>query len=364
MKDNFVSNLSNIHLKKTSKRHRASSYDLTGANEDYVIVPANQKRTIVNIEGSGVITHIWTTMRSTGNEEAYYRKVLIQCYWDNEENPSVLAPIGDFFGMGHGITKDFVSAPLQMSPDKGRGFNSWWPMPYSSNAKIEIINDCDSDLVLYFYVDYESYNQLSDDALRFHALFRRECPTEGKDPSQFESRIDWLYKGENNDGLGNYIILEAEGLGHYCGCNINIYNLNQDSYHDWIGEGDDMIFIDGEGFPPRIHGTGTEDYINTAYCPTTEFNAPYHGIILAEKENWKGRTTYYRYHIQDPIMFEKSIRVTIEHGHNNHRSDDWSTTAYWYQTEPHKPFGILDKENRMPIDSASRKFGSSLIKIK
>ena len=112
-----------------------------------------------------------------------------------------------------------------------------------------------------------------------------------------------------------------------------------------------MIFIDGMKWPPQLHGTGTEDYVNMAWCPQQEYSAPYHGLILGGDANWKGKITYYRYHIQDPISFKKSIKVTIEHGHNNNRSDDWSTTAYWYQTVQHKPFPtILPVEERMPVD--------------
>ncbi|MEG1706336.1 MAG: DUF2961 domain-containing protein, partial [Clostridia bacterium] len=140
------------------------------------------------------------------------------------------------------------------------------------------------------------------------------------------------------------------GKGHYCGCNINIHNLSTSNLWDWPGEGDDVIFIDGD--PTRtLYGTGTEDYVCQAWCPTENYSAPYHGLILGGKDNWKGKISYYRYHITDPVTFEKDIRVTIEHGHNNNRSDDWSTTAYWYQTEPHKPFSnILPVRERMPID--------------
>lgn len=357
MINHTVSSMSTIHLKRNGKRYRESSYDRSGGNDDFVVINPGESKTIGSLEGQGLITHLWMTMKSLGNEQFIHRKILLQCYWDDEEHPSVNAPVGDFFGMGHGLTKDFVSAPLQMSPDQGRGLNSWWPMPFMKNAILKIVNESNSDLVLYFYIDYEIHDNMPDNMLHFHARFHREYPTQGISSNSFHSRYDWLYKGKNTDGANNYVILEAKGAGHYCGANINIFNLNGESFHDWIGEGDDMIFIDDEPLPPRLHGTGTEDYINMAYCPSTEYNAPFHGIILAEKENWKGRTTYYRYHIQDPIMFEKSIRVTIEHGHNNHRSDDWSSTAYWYQTEPHKPFGILSPEKRMPIDPTSRKFG-------
>ena len=118
-----------------------------------------------------------------------------------------------------------------------------------------------------------------------------------------------------------------------------------------------MIFIDGAKWPPQLHGTGTEDYVNMAWCPQQEYSAPYHGLILGGDANWKGKITYYRYHIQDPISFKKSIKVTIEHGHNNNRSDDWSTTAYWYQTTQHKKFDeILPVEERMPVDEVHWSF--------
>ena len=171
----------------------------------------------------------------------------------------------------------------------------------------------------------------------------------GKKESEFASHNDWCFSGKNTTGEGNYVILEAEGRGHYCGCNLNIHNLSDSALWNWPGEGDDMIFIDDEK-TPSLHGTGTEDYVNMAWCPQQEYSAPYHGIILGGKDNWMGKITYYRYHIQDPVMFEKSIRVTIEHGHNNNRSDDWSSTAYWYQTEPHKPMPPLPpKEDRLPL---------------
>jgi len=114
------------------------------------------------------------------------------------------------------------------------------------------------------------------------------------------------------------------------------------------GEGDDMIFIDGEGWPPSLHGTGTEDYFNTAWCPQKEYSAPYHGITLGGGDNWGGHISLYRFHVEDPVTFERSIRVTIEHGHANRRSDDYSSVAYWYQAEPNRSFSIEPVERRIP----------------
>jgi hypothetical protein len=348
----LISSLETLILPRSGQRRRESSYDRTGGNDDRIYLKPGEIRTIANLSGAGIITHLWMThvVDAKEPEPFSFRKIVLRCFWDGETNPSVLAPLGDFFGMGHGISKNFVSAPLQMSPEDGKGLNSWWPMPFANGARIEIQNDCDNTVILYYYVDYESLDTLPEEVLRFHAVWHRECPTNGITASSCATRPDWLFGGKNTDGAGNYVILDAEGRGHYCGCNINIHNLEPSGEWDWPGEGDDMIFIDGEPWPPRLHGTGTEDYVAMAWCPTQEYNAPFHGLILGGKSNWKGKITYYRYHIQDPVMFEKSIQVTIEHGHANHRNDDWSTTAYWYQTEPHRTLSeILPVQARLPL---------------
>lgn len=352
-KTTLPASLATIAVARDSKRMRVSSYDKTGGNDDRVHIQPGETYTVCNILGAGCINHIWFTLANDDvEEEKYYlRKSVLRMYWDGEEEPSVLAPTGDFFGMGHAMSKNFVSAPLQMSPEDGRGFNCWFPMPFATQARITITNESSRELLLYYYVDYEEFQALPEDMLRFHAKWNRELPTKGQDESGFESHREWCFGRTNTTGEENYVLMEAEGRGHYVGCNVNIHNLNTGNLWDWPGEGDDMIFIDGEPWPPRLHGTGTEDYVNMAWCPTQEYSAPYHGLILGGKDNWKGKITYYRYHIQDPVMFEKSIKVTIEHGHDNHRSDDWSSTAYWYQTEPHKAFPeILPVEKRLPVD--------------
>ncbi|MGH3729076.1 MAG: glycoside hydrolase family 172 protein, partial [Micromonosporaceae bacterium] len=142
------------------------------------------------------------------------------------------------------------------------------------------------------------------------------------------------------------------GRGHYVGATVNIRNLRETFEWNWYGEGDDMIFIDGEPFPPSLHGTGTEDYFNTAWCPSESYAAPYHGITLPGGVNWSGEISLYRFHIEDPITFTSSIRVGIEHGHANKRSDDWSSVAYWYQTLPHKPFELPGPAARTPFPLA------------
>lgn len=347
----MISNLSNIHKKRDFKSVRQSSYDRSGGNDDRIYIKPGETRVIASEIGFGTITHIWMTMQNEGFviEPNYLRKVVIKMYWDDSKVPSVQAPIGDFFGMGHAMCKNFVSAPLQMSPQDGKGFNCWWPMPFNKNFKIEIVNDCNTDLILYFYINYELYKKPQEDIMYFHALWHRET-TVGHSKDKFNSHLDWCHGGKNTTGEENYLVVETKGEGVYCGCNVNIVNLDDSSLWNWPGEGDDMIFIDGDT-KPTLHGTGTEDYVNMSWCPTQEYNAPYHGLILGGDNNWKGKITYYRYHIQDPIAFKKSIKVTIEHGHNNNRSDDWSSTAYWYQTKPVASMPkIIGVKDRMPID--------------
>jgi hypothetical protein len=354
-----TASMSNLFQKRNAKRMRESSYDRTGGNDDRIYVKPGDTAVIADIKASGIITHIWTTLANDGfsQESNYLRKTVIRAYWDNEQYPSVEAPIGDFFGMGHGLSKNFVSAPLQMSPEDGKAFNCWFPMPFRERGLLTVTNECDTTLIVYYYVDYEIVNELPPSALTFHAQWRRQNPTRGKKRQDFKTHRDYCFGGENRDGKENYVLMEAEGSGHYAGANINIHNLGTSALWDWPGEGDDMIFIDGEPWPPRLHGTGTEDYVNMAWCPTQTYSAPYHGLILGGDDNWKGKITYYRYHIQDPIIFEKSIRVTIEHGHDNHRSDDISSTAYWYQDEPHKTFEpLLPVEKRLPIDEGKLKW--------
>lgn len=345
----FGSSLRDLYRERSGKRKRESSYDRTGGNRDFYKIYPGDRCEIFNVTGSGCITHIWMTMAPLEevDESFLHRKIVIRMYWDGETIPSVEAPIGDFFGMGHGITKNYWSAPLAMSPEDGRSLNCFFPMPYATNARIEIESEAEHPIKFYCYIDYEEYEGEVDSQLRFHAQWRREL-TKGIDDNI--SNALYQFGGKNTTGENNYVILEAEGRGHYVGCNLNIHNLRFTHEWNWYGEGDDMIFIDGEAWPPTLHGTGMEDYFNTAWCPQQEQNTPYHGIILGGGPNWSGKITAYRYHIQDPIMFNQSIKVTIEHGHNNHRSDDYSSTAYWYQTLPHKTYQpIASVEKRMPL---------------
>jgi hypothetical protein len=362
--NNNFSTLKNLALLREGRRLRESSYDRSGGNNDFFRINPGQVCRVADLKGSGCITHIWMTCNELmwGKTQAFLRQLILRIYWDGERLPSVEVPLGDFFGMGHGTTTNFTSAPLSMGPQDGRSLNCLFAMPFADGARIEVSNEYERTIKLYFYLDYEAYDSLSARYLRFHAQWRRTNPCAGVDPAGM-SNERFLHGGKNTTGAGNYVILEAEGTGHYVGCHLDIHNLRLTREWNWYGEGDDMIFIDGDTWPPTLHGTGMEDYFNTAWCPTQAVCTPYHGIILAGDRNWAGKISLYRYHIEDPVMFSKSIRVTIEHGHNNQRSDDYSSTAYWYQGEPHKAFPQLPPpKDRVPLPDFLPQDRSELLK--
>ena len=158
-----------------------------------------------------------------------------------------------------------------------------------------------------------------------------------------------LWGGANLDGAENYVIVEAEGRGHLAGILLNVDNVAG----DWYGEGDDMIFIDGEKWPPSMHGTGTEEVFGGGACPDAEYAGPYTGFHLVENRDGKkffGKNSMYRWYVHDPVRFQRSIKATIEHGHANNFENDYSSVAYWYQQEPHAEFPQLPTPaERIPL---------------
>ncbi|MHA1688498.1 MAG: glycoside hydrolase family 172 protein [Promethearchaeota archaeon] len=335
-------------IRKNVKRNRISSYDKTGANIDTSTTNPGKKYEICYIKGAGCIKHLWMTLASEAPN--YLREVVLRMWWDDEESPSVEVPIGDFFGVGHGKTVNYWSLPLSMAPQDGKGFNCWFPMPFTKSARIEIENETNKNLVCYYYVDYEEHEKLDDSLGRFHAQWRRENPCKGVNYEKIKGNIIDKFWKKNLTHEDDYVILEAKGEGHYVGCVLNIHNLympKSPDFRNWPGEGDDYIEIDdGERI---LYGTGTEDYFCTSWGPNQYFCSPYYGITLPGGKQYTGKISYYRFHIEDPIYFHKNIKVKIEHGHANQRSDDFSSTAYWYQTEPHNKFPpLLPREQRLP----------------
>jgi len=335
--------LADLARLREARRRRASSFDRSGGNADFWRFEAGQRRRLLEVEGAGCVRHLWITIECP--ERFCLRSIVLRMWWDQATTPCVEVPVGDFFGMGFGMTKCFASLPLQMSPQDGKAFNCYFAMPFANGAIIEIDNETASWANVYFYVDYEELDRLEDVLGRFHAQWRRENPTQGWGDGMDLIREIW--KAPNLEGRGNYVILEAQGRGHYVGCNLNIDQFEPQK-NPWYGEGDDMIFIDGDQMP-TLHGTGTEDYFGMAWCPTQEFHGPYHGLTHYPGEKWFRRNSMYRFHIEDPVHFQNSIRVTIEHGHANCLANDYSSTAYWYQTEPHAtPPKLPSKEDRRP----------------
>ncbi|WP_026782937.1 glycoside hydrolase family 172 protein [Pleomorphomonas koreensis] len=365
---------------RKAKTRRFSSYDRTGGNDDRLHIATGETVTIAEAAGAGIVTHIWVTIAC--DSPHYLRKIILRAYWDGESEPSIEAPIGDFFGMGHAKAQNFWSLPLQMSPQDGKGFNCYFPMPFGSHMKFTVTSEAEDVVQFYYYVDLELHDRLEDDMGRFHAQFRLMRPEAADETGM--SNEEYLFGGVNTAPRDNYLILDAVGHGHYVGCTYSVYSLRRHAGWDWYGEGDDMIFVDGEpglavpdagrqpqiaheerhpelpahpetspgandAWPPTLHGTGTEDYFNTSWCPNQDYSAPYHGIIAGGGPNWTDPVSVYRFHIEDPVVFQQRIRVTIEHGHANRRGDSISSVAYWYQTEPHKPFGAFPAcHDRLP----------------
>jgi hypothetical protein len=314
---------------------RSGSWDRTGANADARPIAAGETLTVLEDSGPGVITHVWFTIAS--GEKYHLKELVLRMYWDNETTPSVEAPIGDFFGLGLGEYFTYQSLPLAVGSVKA--LNSFFPMPFQKKAKITVTNEGAQPVdACYFNLEYRVYAKpLPADTLYFHAQYRQATPNHGW-TNQWQSNGEPSVNDKPNlNGEGNYVWLEATGRGHYVGVTMSVLQ-NQD---DWWGEGDDMFFIDGEKIP-SIEGTGSEDYFSGAWdfggkpFSYALFGAPVVGTELAG-----GRSSVYRFHLDSPIPFTKSIRATIEHGHANHRSDNYFSVAYWYQTEPHAPFPAL-----------------------
>ena len=344
--------LKSLVRRRDARTRRLSSFDTTGGNRDAWPIAVNETAALAAITGAGCITHIWFTIAS--DDKHYLRNLILRAYWDGEKTPSIECPVGDFFNAGHGIAVTNASIPLAtVAPGDSNGklggnmaMNSYWQMPFGDGALITVTNDGTAPVgSFYFYVDYESYDALPEDALRFHAQWRRENPTTGTKGDLTAQGINYwsLMDEPNPDGRENYVILEAEGAGHYVGCNVSVDNI--DPTPDgltWWGEGDDMIFIDGEEMPSMV-GTGSEDYFCHAWGMHPH-GFPYAGTSLHEHSDahpGRHKCTSYRFHIEDPVIFTSSLRVTIEHGHANLQNNDYSSTAYWYQSEPHGPFPAL-----------------------
>ena len=315
---------------------RSSSYDRTGANADMRPVAPGETLTVLDESGPGAITHIWFTIASP--EPYHLKKLVLRIYWDSESTPSVEAPIGDFFGLGLGDYFTFASAPLQVAPEKA--LNSWFVMPFQKHARITVTNDGEQKVgALYFNIDYRACAKpLPAETLYFHAQYRQASPNKGWTAAWKNNGDPKVDSRTNTTGEDNYVWMEAAGRGQFAGVTMTVLQ-NQDY---WWGEGDDMFFIDGEK-TPSINGTGSEDYFLGAwdFGGGHSFSYPLIGAHIVGEERAGGHSSLYRFHLDSPITFKHSFKATIEHGHANHRSDNFYSVAYWYQSEPHAAFPAL-----------------------
>lgn len=301
----------------------------------YVRIAPKTTYVMADVKGQGAIQHIWLTPAGT------WRFAVIRFYWDDETEPSVECPVGDFFACGWGQYAQVSSLPVCVNP--GSGLNCYWEMPFRKGFKITIENLADDNFTIYYQVDY-TLTEVPADAAYFHAQFRRVNPL----PYQ-----------------SVYTILDGvKGWGHYVGTYLawGVHN------NGWWGEGEIKFFLDGDGKFPTIVGTGTEDYFCGSYDfdtgpPTnrqyTEFNTPYTGLaqVIRPDGHYEANTRFgmYRWHIMDPIRFEQDLKVTIQAlGWRSGRrylplQDDISSTAFWYQTEPHAPFPKLPDKDFLEI---------------
>ena len=297
--------------------------------------------TVAEIEGPGSVQHIWMT--PTGN----WRNSILRFYWDDEASPSVEVPVGDFFGMGWGQYAPLQSLAVCVNP--GSAFNCYWPMPFRKKCRITMENIDEKDMTLYYQVDY-ILTEVPSDAAYFHAQFRRVNPLPYK---------------------SNYTLVDSiKGKGQYVGTYIawGVHN------NGWWGEGEIKFYMDGDTDYPTVCGTGTEDYFCGSYdfatkrknaagvmeSQYTEFSSPYsglHQVIRGDGHyNMAQRFGLYRWHITDPIRFEKDLKVTIQAlgwrdgGRYLPLQDDIASVAFWYQTEPHIPFRKLPSKDGLEVN--------------
>ncbi|MDK3157006.1 DUF2961 domain-containing protein [Kamptonema cortianum] len=333
------------------RNRRTSSFDRTGGNADWIPIAPGETVTLLDVDGPGVVRHIWMTINGP-DLPLVKRDLVIRCFWDGQEHPSVEAPVGDFFGNGWGLDYNFSNQWVSCAPRDGKALVCYFPMPFRRHARITIENPTDQPVrSYYFYVDYDEVPSLPEDVGYFHAWYNQELTSPDNDAGD-ENEWSVLHDYEQNPtDKFNYLFVEAEGTGHYVGVNYYVSNPGP----IWYGEGDDMFQIDGEPWPD-LHGTGSEDYFNTSWSPEEPFEHPSFGLARIPgigndepKWGWFGRTHCYRFHHLDPIRFQKSLRASIEHGHANCLTLELATVAYWYQTLPGKRFPPLPgAEQRRP----------------
>ena len=297
----------------------------------YIKIAKGETFTLAEIDGSGAINHIWMTPTGT------WRFSILRIYWDDEKDPSIECPVGDFFGMGWGEYAPLQSLAICVNP--GSAFNCYWQMPFRKKCKITMQNLDEKEMSLYYQVDY-CMTEVPKNASYFHAQFHRTNPLKYKD----------IYT----------IVDQIKGKGQYVGT----YLAWQVNNNGWWGEGEIKFFMDGDKEFPTICGTGTEDYFCGSYNfdrngKYTEFCTPYSGLHQVIRPDGAYRSNQrfglYRWHITDPIRFENDLKVTIQalgwtgNGRYLPLQDDIASVAFWYQTEPHQSFSKLPSKDELEV---------------
>jgi hypothetical protein len=301
----------------------------------FIKVPAHSTATMMDVEGPGTIKHIWIASSADLHDVARFG--VLRFYWDGEASPSVEVPLGDFFAVGNGKFAPITSAAVVDIPLAA--LNCYWPMPFAKHARITFTNDSDHELGLLTYqIDYEA-GAIPPNAGYFHAQWRRER-VQRSNPS--------------------YTILDGvKGEGRYVGTFLSWNQLSS----GWSGEGEVKFYTDGDSDFPTIVGTGTEDYFGADWGFPENYSTPYVGAIWTNKNGVRGdhpmpatpsndfpsgsEWSLYRWHIPDPITFHHDLKVTIQdlgwwpNGRYQPLDDDFASTAFWYQKEPHAPFPKL-----------------------
>lgn len=304
-------------------------------------IAVGSKTVLADVDGPGIIRHIWMTVTDATSPTGpnVLRNLILECYWDGEDTPSVSSPLGDFFCCGHAQSCMVESAAMAVYPN--RGFNCFLPMPFHTHARIVLRNEHNEPIPAFFYqIDYVEAYDLPADAMTFHAQWRRQGLT---------------------DLARDYTILDGvAGRGTYVGTYLALTALES----RWWGEGEVKIYLDGDRDYPTWCSTGSEDYFGGAWSfagrdpdgrmMEQTYSGTYMGfphrsrnLVGRSSDYWDTETPvtrgFYRWHIPDPIPFQEDIRVTVqqigvdEQGYFE-RQDDLASVAYWYQAEPHNPF--------------------------
>jgi hypothetical protein len=286
---------------------------------------------IANIEGSGAVQQMWMT------PIGHWRFSILRIYWDDQEQPSVECPMGDFFACGWQKYAQVSSLAVCVNP--GSAFNCYWEMPFRKRCRMTVTNIDATDLILYYQVNY-TLTEVPEDCAYFHAQFRRTNPLPYKE---------------------DYTILDGVvGQGQYVGTYM-AWGVNNNG---WWGEGEIKFFMDGDREFPTICGTGTEDYFCGSYNfdvggQYQEFTTPYAGLpqVLRPDGTYQANTRFgmYRWHIVDPVRFASDLRVTIQAlgwrsgGRYLPLQDDIASVAFWYQTLPTAPFPALPDKDYLEV---------------